>query len=44
MSENTNDQFELRGLNRVAMECKDISRTVDFYTNVLGSMTELETN
>lgn len=34
--ENTNTEFELRGLNHVAMVCKDMQRTVDFYTNVLG--------
>ncbi|MBI2801781.1 MAG: VOC family protein [Gammaproteobacteria bacterium] len=34
--ENTNREFELRGLNHVAMVCKDMQRTVDFYGNVLG--------
>ncbi len=34
--ENSNSEFELRGLNHVAMVCKDMQRTVDFYTNVLG--------
>ena len=33
---NSNTEFELRGLNHVAMVCKDMQRTVDFYTNVLG--------
>jgi catechol 2,3-dioxygenase-like lactoylglutathione lyase family enzyme len=33
---NTNTEFELRGLNHVALVCKDMQRTVDFYTNVLG--------
>ncbi len=27
--------FELRGLNHVALVCRDMQRTVDFYTNVL---------
>ena len=34
--ENANTEFELRGLNHVAMVCKDMQRTKDFYTNVLG--------
>ena len=33
---NTNAEFELRGLNHVAMVSKDMQRTVEFYTNVLG--------
>jgi catechol 2,3-dioxygenase-like lactoylglutathione lyase family enzyme len=31
-----NSEFELRGVNHVAMVCKDMKATVDFYTNVLG--------
>jgi catechol 2,3-dioxygenase-like lactoylglutathione lyase family enzyme len=31
-----NDKFELSGINHVALVCKDMARTVDFYTNVLG--------
>ena len=31
-----NDQFELRGINHLALVCSDMARTVDFYTNVLG--------
>ena len=31
-----NEQFELRGINHLALVCKDMARTVDFYTNVLG--------
>lgn len=27
---------EVRGLNHLALVCKDMARTVDFYTNVLG--------
>jgi catechol 2,3-dioxygenase-like lactoylglutathione lyase family enzyme len=29
-------QFELRGINHLALVCSDMARTVDFYTNVLG--------
>lgn len=36
MSENTNTEFELNGLNHVALVCEDMERTVDFYTNILG--------
>jgi catechol 2,3-dioxygenase-like lactoylglutathione lyase family enzyme len=32
----TNDEFELRGVNHVALVCRDMARTVDFYTTVLG--------
>ena len=32
----TNSKFELRGINHLALVCKDMARTVDFYTNVLG--------
>ncbi len=31
-----NDQFELSGINHLALVCKDMARTVNFYTNVLG--------
>ena len=31
-----NDEFELGGLNHLALVCSDMERTVDFYTNVLG--------
>lgn len=34
--ERCNDQFELGGLNHLALVCSDMERTVDFYTNVLG--------
>ncbi len=33
---NTNSEFDIRGLNHVALVCKDMARTVDFYTNVMG--------
>jgi catechol 2,3-dioxygenase-like lactoylglutathione lyase family enzyme len=29
-------RFELRGVNHLALVCRDMARTVDFYTNVLG--------
>ena len=32
----TNTEFELRGINHLALVCSDMERTVDFYTNVLG--------
>jgi len=28
--------FEIRGINHIALVCKDMGRTVDFYTNILG--------
>jgi catechol 2,3-dioxygenase-like lactoylglutathione lyase family enzyme len=28
--------FELRGINHLALVCKDMARTMDFYTNILG--------
>jgi catechol 2,3-dioxygenase-like lactoylglutathione lyase family enzyme len=31
-----NPEFELRGVNHVALVCKDMQRTVDFYCNMLG--------
>ena len=34
--ENTNEEFEILGLNHVALVCSDMPRTIDFYTNVLG--------
>ena len=30
------DGFEFRGVNHLALVCSDMERTVDFYTNVLG--------
>ncbi|HLI54179.1 MAG TPA: VOC family protein [Acidimicrobiales bacterium] len=32
----SNDQFELRGVHHLALVCRDMARTVDFYSNVLG--------
>jgi catechol 2,3-dioxygenase-like lactoylglutathione lyase family enzyme len=36
MTSEANKQFELRGVNHLALVCKDMARTVDFYSNVLG--------
>ncbi|AQT78346.1 glyoxalase [Mycolicibacterium litorale] len=33
---NANPEFELGGINHVALVCSDMQRTVDFYSNVLG--------
>lgn len=31
-----NDKFDIRGINHLALVCKDMKRTVDFYSGVLG--------
>src|SRR5271170_5067001 len=31
-----NAVFDIGGINHLALVCKDMARTVDFYTNVLG--------
>jgi len=31
-----NTKFEIRGINHLALTCKDMKRTVEFYTGVLG--------
>ena len=33
---NTNTEFDLGGINHVALVCSDMQKTVDFYSNVLG--------
>lgn len=33
---NTNAEFELGGINHVALVCSDMAKTVDFYSNILG--------
>jgi len=33
---NGNREFEIRGLNHLALVCSDMQRTVDFYSGVLG--------
>lgn len=32
----TNSQFEFKGVNHLALVCKDMARTVEFYRDVLG--------
>lgn len=32
----TNEKFEIRGINHLALVCKDMKKTVDFYSGVLG--------
>jgi catechol 2,3-dioxygenase-like lactoylglutathione lyase family enzyme len=36
MAEWRNPEFELGGVNHLALVCSDMARTVDFYTRVLG--------
>ena len=36
MSRPKNEIFEIGGVNHLALVCKDMARTVDFYSNVLG--------
>jgi catechol 2,3-dioxygenase-like lactoylglutathione lyase family enzyme len=36
MTTRKNPKFEIRGINHLALTCKDMKRTVDFYTGVLG--------
>ena len=36
MAKRKNKEFELRGINHLALVCKDMARTVDFYCNTLG--------
>ena len=36
MTGKTNEAFELGGINHLALVCKDMARTVDFYSGVLG--------
>jgi len=31
-----NEKFEIRGINHLALVCRDMKKTVDFYTGVLG--------
>jgi catechol 2,3-dioxygenase-like lactoylglutathione lyase family enzyme len=32
----TNEKFEIRGINHLALVCRDMKKTVDFYSGVLG--------
>src|SRR3954463_13303874 len=34
--DNSNSEFQLGGINHVALVCSDMRRTVDFYSGVLG--------
>ncbi|KAA0086579.1 VOC family protein [Mycolicibacterium sp. P9-64] len=34
--DNTNSEFELGGINHVALVCADMAKTVEFYSGVLG--------
>lgn len=36
MGANRNEVFEIRGVNHLALVCKDMARTVEFYRDVLG--------
>jgi catechol 2,3-dioxygenase-like lactoylglutathione lyase family enzyme len=36
MAKATNTEFEIRGVNHLALVCKDMARTVTFYRDVLG--------
>lgn len=36
MAQPTNREFDIRGVNHVALVCKDMARTVEFYRDVLG--------
>jgi len=36
MTKVQNKVFDIQGINHLALVCKDMARTVDFYTNVLG--------
>jgi catechol 2,3-dioxygenase-like lactoylglutathione lyase family enzyme len=35
-TENTNSEFELRGINHLALVCRDMAETVEWYEDVLG--------
>ncbi|MFI4975869.1 MAG: VOC family protein [Caulobacterales bacterium] len=36
MGKRKNTEFEIRGVNHLALVCKDMARTVEFYRDVLG--------
>lgn len=36
MTKPTNSEFEIRGVNHLALVCKDMAKTVEFYRDVLG--------
>ena len=31
-----NEKFDIRGINHLALVCKDMEKTVEFYTEILG--------
>lgn len=35
-TETSNEKFEIRGINHLALVCRDMKTTVDFYSGVLG--------
>lgn len=36
MTKPVNKEFQIQGVNHLALVCKDMAKTVDFYSNVLG--------
>ena len=36
-------EFQLQGINHLALVCQDMGRTVDFYTNTLGLLDLIKT-
>ena len=36
MAAPTNREFDIRGVNHLALVCKDMAKTVEFYRDVLG--------
>jgi catechol 2,3-dioxygenase-like lactoylglutathione lyase family enzyme len=36
MAQSQNKEFEIRGVNHLALVCKDMAKTVEFYRDVLG--------
>ncbi|HSC60881.1 MAG TPA: VOC family protein [Rhizomicrobium sp.] len=36
MTQPVNKEFDIRGINHLALVCKDMARTVEFYSGVLG--------
>ena len=42
MAQRRNDKFDIRGINHLALVCKDMKKTVDFYSGVLGIIARVE--
>ncbi len=36
MTSRSNEKFDIRGINHLALVCRDMKKTVDFYSGVLG--------